>query len=275
MKWLRAGLALLVALDCVLVTRQLFALTSAHHAAIYITDAVVIAALALFAARRAELLSGFLALIGMAVLVGAHTLFSHGPHRSLFASGAVLLGWLGGTIYSRALGTRRDDLAKIGATAALAAVYVSAAASKLVAQGFGWADTTTLRAVLLSQRRVDDTSRLGELVIAQPAISQLLAAATLVIQGGAFLMLFGRRIRAVWAALLIGFHLSVMLTTGIAYSRNMMLLALLGFPWPDEPEPTRDLPTERRVFFAALTIAITLVALSWLLPLRRYTLQWG
>jgi hypothetical protein len=244
---------------------------------------VGLSALALLALGRRQIASGAAALAVLAVLAECQAALAGGPHRVYFAVGAVLLGWLGGLAWGRALsrGAVREDLAEAGAIAVLAATYVGAAVSKLLAHGFSWADESTLRSVLLSQNRVTEhglLARYATLVIEHPGLSQALALAALLIQLGAFLYLLSPALRVLMGTLLLSFHLNVALLTGINYRANFFLLLLFSYPWPRRwptreaaPLPARDPVVERRVLIAASVIVVVLVALAWLLPLRAYT----
>jgi len=161
----------------------------------------------------------------------------------------------------------------------LAATYVSAGLSKLLAQGLSWTDPAHLSGTILSLHQVDDAgwrSACVRLVVGHPALARGLLAATLAIQLGAFAYPLHPTLRAVWGTLLIGFHTQVWLLTGIAYSENLWLLLLFSYPWSrlaaKAPAPAAvDPAVARRVLVAALVIAATCVALAWLLPIRAYT----
>jgi hypothetical protein len=233
---------------------------------------------------RRTLACGALALVAMALMAESHAAVVGGPARNTFASGAVLLGWLGGLVWGRALGDGdREDLAESGALALLAATYVGAALSKLMALGVAWIDDHTLRALLLTQNRVSDhglLARYAMLVVEHPRLSQALAGATVVIQLGAVALVLSARLRLVSAALLLAFHVNVALLTGIYYSGNMLLLVAFGCPWArwlglrrgDAPEHLRKPDVEHRVLIAGVAVVVVLIALAWLLPLRGYTL---
>jgi hypothetical protein len=241
--------------------------------------ALALVALVQLARGKAQLAWGTLALLLLALLAESHAALVGGPGRSTFASGGMLLGWLVGLLWGRALdGTRRrEDLAESAARAVLAATYVAAALSKLLAHGVRWADDTTLRAIVLSQHRVSDHGLLWRYttwVVERPGVSQALAAATLAIQLSAvFLLSSSRSLRAASAALLLLFHLNVGLLTGIGYASNMLLLVIVAYPWPRLPSEKRDPEVERRVLIAALGAVVVLLVLAWLTPLRGYTLR--
>lgn len=301
---LRVGLAIVAAFDLLSLANQLrheapgpashplapgWLLGLGGHAA-FVWGAVALAmgALVAFAAARAPLRSGVLALAVLALFAESHAAIVGGPQRNVFASGAALLGWLCGLAWGRGLGaTAREDLAEAGAIAAFAATYVAGGVSKLAARGLGWADALTLQDLLLAQQRVSAHgagARLAAALVERPDLCRALALATLVIELSAFLMLVAPRPRAVVASLLAGFHLAVGLLTGIGYLGNLRLLMLLGLPWPRllerlpvpslppaPPPPPRDSVVERRVALAALVIVLAALGLAWQSPIRDYT----
>jgi hypothetical protein len=156
--------------------------------------------------------------------------------RHPFAVGVALLGWLCGLLYAgNAAVPAAEELAEAGAVAALSATYVCAGLSKLIKGHFMWAESATLRAMLVAHRPVDGTSLFdayAQKVIESPQLAEALAWATLVVQLGAPLLLLGRRWRMLWGTLLLGFHLHVAMLTGIHYSGAIYLLILLSYPWP-------------------------------------------
>jgi hypothetical protein len=247
--------------------------------------AIGIAALVAFATSRWPITSGAIALVAIGAVAEAQAALLGGPQRHVFASGAALAGWLAGLAWGRGLPRvgEREDLAEAGAIGTLAATYVGAGTSKLLATGFSWADATTLRAVLLAQRRVTDHgffTRLADYVVEHPSASRALAVATLLIQLGAFLYFVHPAVRIAWGALLLSFHVGVFALTGIGYRSNVALLLIFTFPWPrlfrSIPSATaqpRDAEVERRALVAAIAVAAVLVALAWLVPLRRFTLR--
>lgn len=304
---LRAGLAAAAALDLLELAAQLrvthpsaashplapalLLALGGHRAAIVLGAGVGLGALLCFAAGRAQLGAGALALGVLAFFAESQAALLGGPRRSVFAVGAMLLGWLAGLAWGRGLGggAAREDLAEAGAVATLAATYLAAATSKLMAQGLRWADASTLRALLLSQHRVSErgwSARLVAGLVEHPGLCRALALATLAIQLGAFLYLVSPGWRVVLGSLLLLFHLTVSELTGITYAANLALLTVFSFPWPQLLPPgwmpvlpdtpprgrdPRDPIVERRVLLAALSILVAAVGLAWLLPVRDYT----
>lgn len=305
---LRLGLALVAAVDLVSVAAQVattpagprshplapaLLLAPGDHPILVATIAIPgLLALLGFARAWHPLRSGGLALLSLALLNESHAALIHGPSRPYFFSGALLLGWLGGTLLARLVHrhqppslTRDERLAEAAALACLAAIYAGAGLSKLLHSGVSWADQQTLRAIVLAHHRVADNSLIGDyahFITARPHLSQLLATLTLVVQLGAPLMLVGPRLRAAWGLLLLGFHVQVTLLTGIGYVQAKLLVPLFTLPWPalvarlrrhpPPPDPPLVAPARaaRTLGLAALVLAV-LAALVWLSPLRRYT----
>jgi hypothetical protein len=213
-----------------LFARQLLLVAGAleRSPSVMALSATALVALVLFARGYKPLLSGALALTLMSVLAQLHAMQSGGPMRHEFAVGVALFGWLCGL----ALG-KDDALPEIGAAAALMATYVDAALSKLLHGN--WAESATLRAMLVAHRRVDDVSLLGSyarFVVEHAPAAELLSWATLIVQLGAAIYLVGPRARMLWGTLLLVFHLHVALLTGIYYWDAMYLLVAWSYPWP-------------------------------------------
>jgi hypothetical protein len=231
----------------------------------WLTGAVALvggAALVLFGLGRARLVSGAVALAALGTLVEAHAALLGGPMRVFFHTGAALFGWCVGALCTGEEDTR-DAFGRAGATGAIAATYVGAAASKWLAGLDTWLAPGPLQAVVLSQHRVGGGGALdayARWVGGSPKVALGLAALTLVIQSGAFLLLFGRRLRAVWAALLLAFHLNVWLLTGILFPQAMVLLGVLGAPRRPLATETEPLPAPTRVLAAAMGMAVALLA---------------
>lgn len=233
------------------------------------------AALVEHARRRAPIASGLVALGALALLVGADAALFGGSRRFFFASGAALFGWVAGLLWARLLGRRDGEpFAEAGAQAALAATYFNAGLGKLVQSGFAWADAQTLRAMIVATRPADGAGVLADcarLVVEHPGVARALAAATVVIQLGAVLWLLGPRTRAVWGALLLGFHLSVFLLVGIPYVQQATLVALWSWPWPRlagarraiAVEEPADAARERRLAWRAAVVVATAIALAF------------
>ena len=115
------------------------------------------------------------------------------------------------------------------------APYVEAGLSKLTTSGLVWADATVLRSAILSTHPVDDSSLLAlyaRLVVDSGGVARALSVATLVIQLGAVAYVVGPRLRMLWGALLLSFHVNVaLLSQSIFYVQSCVLLLAFSFPW--------------------------------------------
>jgi len=201
------------------------------------------------------------------------------PSRNAFFPGAVLLGWVLGQLWGLHAAPQRasDDerrslrerLGEAGALGCLAAAYVGSCLSKLLTAGFAWGDGLPVRALVLRQQPVADWSWLlayRDLVITDPTLGRIAGTATLVIEGGAFLLLFGPRLRLAWAALLFGLHVNILLLCTMPYLEPMVLLLLLAVPWqrPSDGETSGTELAVRVPRAVAATLAAIVVA-AWLL----------
>ncbi|MEZ4450354.1 MAG: hypothetical protein R3B09_12825 [Nannocystaceae bacterium] len=235
--------------------------------------------------RRRPILSGALALAACGALCELHAALVGGPMRIFFFAGVMLLGWLIGQVVHRALhgrprGAEDERLAELGATAALAANYVNAAISKLVAGVAGWADAHHLQAIVLDHHHLGDPGLLGRYaaaVIESPTLALTLSLATLVIQLGAAALVLGARARRLSALLLLGFHANVLALTHIFFAQAMVLLVLVSAPWwwrrpagDDEPTAPPIAGARRRVG-VLVALALALGVAAWTAPLRVYT----
>lgn len=207
----------------------------------------VLAGLVMFARRRRPLLSGAVALLGLAVLSTTLTFLQGHASRNFYTCGAVLFGWLCGEVAARgAAGESRtshlDAWAEAGAAGAFAATYFAAGTSKMLASGLVWAEASSLQSLVLSQHAIADGSWLGVYAGAiahSRALAMTLTISTLVVELGAFAYVLGSKPRMLWGALIIGFHVNVFLLTGIPYVENVLLAGLLSFPWPLLPRRAR------------------------------------
>jgi hypothetical protein len=259
--------------------------------------AIGLSGLFLFARSGSAILPGLVGLGSLFLLNETHAALIEGPMRIFFAAGATLLGWLAGLGYARWLGYSRENteraerLAEMGAVAGLCATYLGAAASKLLASGFSWADANSLRFIIFSQRGIPDRSPFdwyAWTVATHPSLAWTLSSLTLAIQCGALVYPFSRRSRFVCGTLLLLFHLNVWFLTPILFLEGMTLLAAFSYPWPrwiarirrhsPNPSPTldADVPSPERIRQATLKAAAILaflVVLAVVLPIRSYSLQ--
>lgn len=252
----------------------------ASPAALGVAVAVAAVAAALFAVGRAPVVAGLAQLAASTVLVEAHAALAGGPARNLFYGGAATLGWLAGVAFARlrrggaAPAPDEGAFAEAGVRGVLAATYVSAALSKLLESGAAWLDPAGLRAIVVSQHEVSDTSLLGryaELVASSGALSTALSAATLAAQLGAVLLLGPPRARAFAAAALLAFHANVLLLTHILYGEPMVLLAVFALPWRRADAPIAPRAGDRRALLAGAGAAAALALGGWLGGARGYT----
>jgi hypothetical protein len=224
-------------------------------------------ALVLLALGRARRVSSVVALAALGTLVEAHASLVGGPMRVFFHTGAALFGWCLGAICT-ADEEARDGFGRAGVTGTIAATYVGAATSKWLTGVDTWLSPGHLQALVLSQHRVGGDGVLDAYARGVASSSRLalaFAALTLVIQGGAFLMLVGPRLRAVWVSLLLGFHVNVWLLTGIVFPQAMVLLLVLGLP-PRARPAVEQRPEPKRVLAAAAALALALLVAAAVQP---------
>jgi hypothetical protein len=297
---LRVVLAGVLAFDVLLVSRFLAAVRpgpSSHpHApafllffagrtwAIGLVAVVAIGSLVAFARRASAVIPGWIALACVGLLVEAHAACIEGPYRMLFSGGAAMFGWLVGATYAR-----DERHAEIGAAAGLAATYVNAFASKMLAGGLGWTDADSLRAVVLTQHHVDGSwlSNAYASAIADHAwFAGTLVTLTLIAQASALAYPWHRAARAASGALLLAFHVSTAIMTPLFFPQAMVLLLAFSFPWPTlvarlrrspamslgaaQVAPTVGAAKARRAALVGALVAGALIA--WTSPLRSYTL---
>lgn len=214
----------------------LLAALAHSHAALVGAWALSLVALVQMGRRRAQLVWGSVGLALCALLVATQTAVFGGHMRVLYAGGATLLGWLVGLAYAQwgaALRADEEAFAEAGALGCFAATYLGAAVSKLGSTGLDWVDPGRLQGVILSHISIQPSfaTALSGLVAHHAWLAGSLAAATLVIQLGAVLMLLSDRFRMLWSALILLFHVNVLLILHIPYLPAMILAVGLAFPW--------------------------------------------
>ena len=208
-----------------------------------------------------------------AVLSEWQTQIFGSPSRNAFFPGAVLLGWVLGEVWAANVGKERglrERLAEAGALGCLAAAYVGSALSKLLSTGIAWADGAQVRALVLQQQPL---LRWGPVLSVRASIIEnqdtaiAASVATLVVEGGAFLLLFGPRLRLAWGALLLGLHASIALLNTMPYVGASLLLALLCIPWTRRSEAEHlaaRLPMPVAVLLVCIVVAAwALTPLGW------------
>jgi hypothetical protein len=165
------------------------------------------------------------------------------PSRNAFFPGAAVLGWTLGQAWAHAVAIERattatravrERLAEAGALACIAAAYVGSCLSKLLASGLAWGDGAQVRALVLWQHPIADWAWLAayrDAIVHDDAAASAASIATLVVEGGAFLLLFGPRLRLLWATLIVGLHVNITLLCTMPYLEPMALLVLMTPPW--------------------------------------------
>jgi hypothetical protein len=216
-----------------------------------ILTVVAVGALVLFVRGRRPIASGLVALAALALVEHTQSALSSGHERTFFVGGAALAGWLMGLAFAAQIpaataGAWDAALAEAGAVAGIAAPYVEAGLSKLTTSGLFWADATVLRSAILSTHPVDDSSPLAlyaRVVVDNGGVARALSVATLVIQLGAVAYVVGPRLRMVWGALLLSFHVNVaLLSQSIFYVQSCVLLMAFSFPWGRILRKKRPMP---------------------------------
>jgi hypothetical protein len=245
----RIVLACAASCDTLVLAIEARALPALAWAALAAVALAGLVALLRFARRRGGIAAPCVSLGALVVLETVTAWTAGGHQRVFFASGAALAGWIAGHLYARASSTPTstststqdarsaawtEPLARQGALAALAATYVNAGLSKLLLAGAAWADASSVRVAVLVNHPIDDASPLAayaRFVVDHGAVARALSTATLVLELGAFAMVFAPRLRVAWAALLVGFHTNVaVLAQDIFYVQACALLLALTVP---------------------------------------------
>lgn len=243
---------------------------------------------------RAPVRAGLGALLCAMVLSEWQTQIFGSPSRNAFFPAAALLGWVLGQAWATTVLERarpadrgphralRERLGEAGALGCIAAAYAGSCTSKLVAAGAGWASAAQVQALVLWQEPLATWPWLmgwRDAILEDPSLARAAAVSTLVIEGGAVLLLLGPRLRLLWAALLLGLHASITLLCTMPYLEPMALLALLAVPWPrmlgaqplahspDLPQghpPDREDPLDRPALPRPMEVALACVLLlAW------------
>lgn len=259
----------------------LLALASSRIAVVVLALVAIVAAVA---SARPSVSVAFTAawVVALALLAEAAAAVGPGPYRGWTFVGAVGTGIVVGRVWARlAVHDGADGRARfearcgeLGAVGSLVACYLGAATSKLGGAGLGWADTTTLHAVVLAHAHVDAPG-LASLLHDAPWATAALGWATLVVQLGAVGLLLGTRARLVALVGLVGFHLGVAVLARIGYWSAVVLVLAVGLPWArwsgtredDAPMPALDRRADT-IVGVAIGVAI---ALAWLGPWRQYS----
>lgn len=238
---------------------------------------VALAGLTVFARGRRVVAGGLLALVAMALISQWNMELFGSPSRNFFFPGGVLFGWVAGALYARAAADgagsdlcAEDAHGEAGAVGVFAALYMGSAATKLLHSGLAWAHPDTLRYLILSQRGLAPwgwVSAYRDALVEHPALAQVFAVATLVIEGGAFMMLVSRRWRVVWGLLIVALHTNIIVLCVMPYFEAMALAMLFAFPFSRRESPADDAPAAPlRVPRAVLVALAALLALAYTLP---------
>jgi hypothetical protein len=242
-----------------------------------------------FLGPRASLIAGYVALAGMKIGGEMFERVFTVHHQDFYQGGAMLLGMVIGETYARLVGivpdrSREETLearrfGMTGALAMLAATYMAAGSSKLLAGGIGWAASSTVRLMILSHSEVE--WNLSEVIPAwtanNPYVCMTLEVGTLLVQLGAFMLIVGPRARTLWAFLIAAFHLGIYLTSHILFLSALVFSSVVAGPWawvlrrppaPDEPdEVTQEMARPASRQRDLLFLAVSAVAVSWLMSL--------
>ncbi|MFO0627597.1 MAG: hypothetical protein U0325_18460 [Polyangiales bacterium] len=236
-----------------------------------------------FTQGRNTLTAGGVAVACTALVAQWGTELFGSPSRNLYIPSATFFGWLCGVAYLRDLASRSGAAAatlrqeevfgEAGALGVFAALYVSSASSKLLAAGGAWVHPDTLRFLILSQKGLFQGGWIDAyrgVIIEHPAAATALSALTLLIEGGAFLLLAGPRWRRLWCGLIFLLHLNIIVLCTMPYLESMALAVVFGVAWRARTPPSTDdalasphpwTPSWR----TALIVALVLVA-TWTLP---------
>jgi hypothetical protein len=194
---------------------------------------------------RRPFVSALVSLVAAGVLMRWQQEVFSSPARNSFVPGAALLAWVAGQAWvvelARSSGRPAPDrqarqrAGEAGVLGVIAAIYVGSAISKLSAAGLGWADGQQVRALILWQDSPFPgafTDMLRDRVVQSGAMSRALSVATLVVEGGAFLLLARPSIRLLWSVLILGLHVGIIVLCGMLYVGPMVLLSVFAVPWP-------------------------------------------
>jgi hypothetical protein len=150
---------------------------------------------------------------------------------------------------------------------------MAAGTSKLLGAGLGWASGATIRLMILSHTEVEEGfwTAIHWWAANHPYVCIALSIGTLIIQLGAFMLVFGPRWRRMWAVLIVAFHGGIYLTSHILFLSPMLFAATVAVPWSrllprrtsEEPylsEEQEDLrrPATQRACLALLLIGALL-----------------
>ncbi|MBV1862565.1 MAG: hypothetical protein KUG77_29350, partial [Nannocystaceae bacterium] len=130
------------------------------------------------------------------------------------------------------------------------------------------ADGAQVRALVLQQQPLGDWAWLVSVrhtLIETPELAVAASVATLVIEGGAFLLLFGPRLRLLWGTLLVGLHVAITLINTMPYVGAALLVVLFCVPWRAGAAPASDDLQERLLPGQVLVLLLCIVVAAWAL----------
>lgn len=177
-------------------------------------------------------------------------------------TGVVTVGYLLGHAVARFAGGSPARFAGQGAVVGIAAVYVSAGLSKLLASGVAWgADPVVVRAMVAAHHDVGAgplRAAISDFVVGSPAVGAAMALGALVVEAGSFVLLVGPRARRAWSLGLLVFHAVLFWLTGILFIEGAAVLFVVG-GW-GEPIARR---LRARPAAAIYGVLVFVVALVW------------
>ncbi len=179
-----------------------------------------------------------------------------------FVSGTAAVGYLLGVGFARATGASASRYATLGVAAGLAAVYVAAGLSKLLASGAAWGlDPVVVRAMVAAHHDVEASApraAIGDLVIASPLAGVAMAGGALLVELGAASLVVGPRARRFASGGLLVFHAVLYWLTGILFVEGALLLFVVG-GW-GEPVARRLRGRPVTAIYGAIAVV---AALAW------------
>jgi len=260
-----------------------------HSLSAWLIYALICGGLLLLALDRRSLFAGIWSLFWMSVLSFWQRELFGSPSRNSFFPGIMLLGWVLGLVWARIIAGKdasrpegrvfRERIAEAGAMACIAAGYSSSALSKLFASGLDWISHQQVRWLVLVQEPLANWPWLTayrNFVINHPSVGWFSALMTIVIEGGGFCLLFDKRWRLFWTAMIWALHVNIILLCVMPYLEPMALLAVFSIPWPKifKRKTIEDvLSTQRPELLKnelpdAMWILLTaIVVICWILPI--------
>jgi hypothetical protein len=175
----------------------------------------------------------------------------------------------------------REKLAEAGAMACIAAGYTSSAVSKLSAAGIDWISHHQVRWLVLAQEPLGTWPWLTayrNFVIEHPSVGWFSALMTIIIEGGGFFLIFGKRLRQFWTIMIWALHLNIILLCFMPYLEPMALLAVFSIPWPRifkrntiddvlvarRPELLKnDIPDGMWILLTAIVVICWILPIGW------------